>query len=725
MARARTKPVLPEFPAPDPEFTFNQGFRPGLSDNPPFLGSKPIPEGKPGCLEGITFVATGTMPSITREDLKKIIEKYGGRLTGSISGRTDVVIRGCIEVGPSKLAQAKSKGLPIIDEDGLLHVIRASNPDAQPAAPPVIEGGEPLGYEYFPSSSLLTEKYRPRLLADVTGNLAPIKHLIKWFGEFESGEGKRAALLSGPPGVGKSTCAALCAKYCGYDAVEVNASDARTKKAIGDDVMDAFSNKSLRQDRACLIFDEVDGMSGGLTELVKLIQETKVPVVCICNDRGNRKLTTLGKYAVDISFKAPPAQSIADRLRVIADAEGIKVSDEQLKEVAVASRGDMRHAINTLQFWVGVDASESLSAKEADGTVEVIVDALDAVQRLYNPNTDFETKFDCFFADYGMVPLYAVENLPFHNEHAWFEAMDSFSLGDTVEQAIRGDSAWNLLPADAVLSAVLPATVCPMPGLSMNMRFPQWFGRNSKQTKLARYYREIAVRAVKTIACPAGEFYSSVVPLLAAKFTWMLATQKDAQMLLDSLDAMQLTLEDYEHVFELVEFVEDPKAKPKSGIAPGMKARVTRGYKQRHYDSGKTTIAKASEVHEDYYIISMPKKKGGGRSQASEDESSDGEIVRKPKRKSTKKKQKWSSESDDDGSDMDGFVVDDDVIEYEKAPKAKGSKKETTEKKPRGRPKKDQTDTEVKEKRPRGRPRKTEATEEKEKKPRGRPKKTE
>jgi DNA polymerase III delta prime subunit len=61
----------------------------------------------------------------------------------------------------------------------------------------------------------------------------------------------------------------------------------------------------------CLIFDETDGMGGGLA---KLVDDTRVPVICICNERG-RKLETLGKRSVDNKFVQPMPDAIAARLR--------------------------------------------------------------------------------------------------------------------------------------------------------------------------------------------------------------------------------------------------------------------------------------------------------------------------------------------------------------------------------------------------------------------------
>ena len=88
--------------------------------------------------------------------------------------------------------------------------------------------------------------------------------------------------------------------------VELNASDARSKKALQTCAEDLVGNTSIADfaaggkggtKRMALIMDEVDGMSsgdrGGMQELIALIRRTKMPVVCICNDRGCQKVRSL------------------------------------------------------------------------------------------------------------------------------------------------------------------------------------------------------------------------------------------------------------------------------------------------------------------------------------------------------------------------------------------------------------------------------------------------
>lgn len=110
------------------------------------------------------------------------------------------------------------------------------------------------------SAQLWTTKYAPQNLKEICGNKAPVERLGQWLQDwyvtlyprttlfddyrdkcYKSGFKKpgkdgmgmyRAVLISGPPGIGKTTSAHLMAKEAGYSPIELNASDARSKKLI-------------------------------------------------------------------------------------------------------------------------------------------------------------------------------------------------------------------------------------------------------------------------------------------------------------------------------------------------------------------------------------------------------------------------------------------------------------------------------------------------------------
>jgi DNA ligase (NAD+) len=72
-------------------------------------------------LEGLTFVLTGTLPNLTREDAKAKIEAAGGRVSGSVSKKTDYVVSG--EDAGSKLTKAQELGVKVLDEAGLVELL--------------------------------------------------------------------------------------------------------------------------------------------------------------------------------------------------------------------------------------------------------------------------------------------------------------------------------------------------------------------------------------------------------------------------------------------------------------------------------------------------------------------------------------------------------------------------------------------------------------------------
>jgi replication factor C subunit 1 len=192
-----------------------------------------------------------------------------------------------------------------------------------------------------------TEKYRPKVPNDIVGNQSMVKQLHDWLRSWEDqflhsgqkGKGKKqadsgakkAVLLSGPPGIGKTTTAKVVSQMLGLQAIEVNASDSRGKadskieKGVGGSTSNSikelisnatlnYSNNRLKRPKAVLVMDEVDGMSagdrGGVADLIASIKMSKIPIICICNDRYSQKLKSLVNYCLLLNFRKPTKQQV-------------------------------------------------------------------------------------------------------------------------------------------------------------------------------------------------------------------------------------------------------------------------------------------------------------------------------------------------------------------------------------------------------------------------------
>lgn len=215
---------------------------------------------------------------------------------------------------------------------------------------------------------LWVDKYAPSSSNDLVGNGAKIKELKDWLSSWTQSSTKKAALISGPPGIGKTTSARIACKECGYEAIEMNASDTRNKASLEETVYNLVETKSItqffiknatpntKQKSKCLIFDEVDGMAGnedrgGLRVLLDIIKKSRIPIINICNERS-QKMTTLANHCLDLKFTRPPHNAIAYRLKLIAQKEGFDpktLNSQALEKIAESVSGDLRQALHALQ----------------------------------------------------------------------------------------------------------------------------------------------------------------------------------------------------------------------------------------------------------------------------------------------------------------------------------------------------------------------------------------
>ena len=203
-------------------------------------------------------------------------------------------------------------------------------------------------------------KYRPRRIDDVINQDEAKKIVIPWLRQWLQGKppAKKALLLYGPPGVGKTSLVEAAANELGFEILELNASDYRSAEAIKRTVGAAARRRPLFGKGLIILLDEIDGIapkedSGGLKALVEILTDKKNPVVnpiiMTANDPWKDQLKPLRDLAEMVRFKPLSMTQIVALLQKICDLEGLECEREALRYIAEVNQGDVRACINDLQ----------------------------------------------------------------------------------------------------------------------------------------------------------------------------------------------------------------------------------------------------------------------------------------------------------------------------------------------------------------------------------------
>ncbi len=198
-----------------------------------------------------------------------------------------------------------------------------------------------------------TERYAPKSLRDLVIDKKTI-NLLRSFVENFKNQRKKAALIYGPTGSGKTCSVHTLASDLGYEILEINASDTRNKDSINEIVGNSIKQHSLFNKGKIILIDEIDGLSGmqdrgGVQVLTKLLEESSWPIILTANDPWSSKLKSLKSKSLLIEFKDLRIKDTYKILKKICVEEGIKIDKELLLEIAENSMGDLRAAINDLQ----------------------------------------------------------------------------------------------------------------------------------------------------------------------------------------------------------------------------------------------------------------------------------------------------------------------------------------------------------------------------------------
>jgi replication factor C large subunit len=299
-------------------------------------------------------------------------------------------------------------------------------------------------------------KYRPRRIADVVNQDSAKKQFIQWLESWLKGKpSKKAALLYGPAGCGKTSLVEAAANEYRLEVVEMNASDFRRRQDIERIAKVAAMMRSLFARGKIILLDEVDGISGtadrgAIDAILHLLEVTRYPVVMTANNPWDQKLKPLRDAALMIPFKRLSERDVILVLKRICKAENLECEDTALREIARRSEGDLRSAINDLQAIAEGYGRVTLSlVRELSAYRNREYAPFEALQKLFNAKYIFQAKAAVTQAniDYETMMIWINEHIPTYYddpEEIW-RAYEALSRADIYMGRIRKSGSWDLL----------------------------------------------------------------------------------------------------------------------------------------------------------------------------------------------------------------------------------------------------------------------------------------
>ena len=296
-----------------------------------------------------------------------------------------------------------------------------------------------------------TEKYRPRNFFEIKGQDEALRNVKKFISDFHIGaltkKGKKALILHGPPGIGKTTLAYVTAKETNSEIFELNASDLRNKIKLQEILKPAMEQKSLTKKNKIILIDEVDGISvvdrGGLSELLSLIDLTYYPVIITANDIWNRKLSPLRRKSELIKLKEISYKTIKEIMIEILRKENRFLKGDILTSIAIKAKGDLRAAINDLETESGVEEPK-ISVDERNKEVDIF----NALKLVFKGSPTNKTLgiFDSVNLSMDEIMLWIEKNIPLEYQgEELARAFDLLSKADVFRGRIYKQQYWRFL----------------------------------------------------------------------------------------------------------------------------------------------------------------------------------------------------------------------------------------------------------------------------------------
>jgi replication factor C subunit 1 len=445
-------------------------------------------------------------------------------------------------------------------------------------------------------NNLWVERYAPKNIGDIMGNTSSINSLKQWLTQYGNKKMKqpKAVLITGPPGIGKTTTARSVGLFLNREIIELNSADISSRAILLKILVPATSSKviSFKKEaikKRLIIIDEVDCIASGSTsELIKIIKNSIVPIICICNDTSKESTRNLSKHCLFLKFQRPTYIEIRNRIKQILFEENLHFNDLDIENLIKTSGNDIRQVINSLQFW-GSPCNSLLNVKDS----QLRLNLFDATKAVFSSSSkSYGERTDVCFTDIGLIPLNVeqqyidIVGCLREDELTKLKRLSTISdlicESDLLERNHSKDPTekWGLLSKKAALTVgvgYLSKGSCGYAG------FPEWIGKNSTANKNQRLLGEVTNKIKQNYngrTLSKTQVRLDYIPTINRLFIDLLDKKKDVNGLIDFMVEYSFDRDD---VFENLPVFQVPSSDDKyAKIESKVKSLFTRRYNKLH-----------------------------------------------------------------------------------------------------------------------------------------------
>jgi hypothetical protein len=321
--------------------------------------------------------------------------------------------------------------------------------------------------------SLFVEKYQPTLSNKIVGNQKILMDILSWI----QSPTTKLCLIHGPTGIGKSLCVKLICDELNIQPYYVD----NISENFDINILKSLNrNNSITHTKNYIIIEEIDTISNlVLDEIVNQINNIHVPIICISNTNYIPSIKSLSDKIINFKMFPPYNNEISSFLYPILKENKIFLKQDDLNDIITNCKHDIRYILNTIEMM-------KYGQKTIGGIKDNIsLNMFEVSKELFNMDKTIEEKYNLFFLEYSMMPLFIQENYinnTFNVKNILTKmdnisnSSESISSGDLIERMLHENNDWDLQKYVAICD-IEATNKCN----TKIMKFPEYFKKNKKQ----------------------------------------------------------------------------------------------------------------------------------------------------------------------------------------------------------------------------------------------------